>query len=54
MQSVAYGRCIASHVEDIQQHVCAQEFMAFKECVQKHVNHPSVAMLIAVEEKVVG
>ena len=37
-QSVVYGKCVASHMEDIQKDICAKEFLAFKECVQKHVS----------------
>lgn len=34
---MAYGKCVATHIDDIQKDICTKEFLAFKECVQKHV-----------------
>jgi hypothetical protein len=28
---------VSSHLEDIQKDICSKEFLAFKDCVQKHV-----------------
>ncbi|KAG8929950.1 hypothetical protein FRC02_004836 [Tulasnella sp. 418] len=31
----AYGKCISDSYQDVQKGMCAAEFKAFKECVQK-------------------
>ena len=36
-KSVAYGKCVVAHVEDIQKNLCSKEFRAFKECVEQAV-----------------
>jgi len=36
-KSVAYGKCVVAHVEDIQKNICSKEFRAFKECVEQAV-----------------
>ncbi|KAI8065276.1 hypothetical protein BC940DRAFT_334940 [Gongronella butleri] len=35
--SVAYGRCVAANYKDTHKDMCAKEFAAFKQCVQKAV-----------------
>ncbi|KAG7529584.1 hypothetical protein FFLO_05556 [Filobasidium floriforme] len=34
-QSLAYGKCIGANYTDVSKGMCAEEFRAFKECVQK-------------------
>jgi len=36
-KSVAYGKCVVAHVDDIQKDICSKEFRAFKECVEQAV-----------------
>ncbi|CAO3584015.1 unnamed protein product [Absidia cylindrospora] len=36
-QSAAYGKCIALNYKDAHKDMCAQEFQAFKQCVEKVV-----------------
>ena len=33
-QSLAYGKCIGANYQDVSKGMCAEEFKAFKDCVQ--------------------
>ncbi len=37
-ESIAYGQCVVSNLENLQKNQCLNEFQAFKNCVQTHVN----------------
>ncbi|CAO3641306.1 unnamed protein product [Cunninghamella blakesleeana] len=37
VQSIAYGKCVASSYQDAHKNLCSKEFEAFKQCVQKVV-----------------
>ena len=34
LQSLAYGKCIGANYQDVSKGMCAEEFKAFKDCVQ--------------------
>ncbi|KAL7420047.1 hypothetical protein Q5752_005012 [Cryptotrichosporon argae] len=34
-QSVAYGKCVSKSYQDVSKDMCAEEFRAFKQCVQQ-------------------
>ncbi|KAL1921270.1 uncharacterized protein VTP21DRAFT_10986 [Calcarisporiella thermophila] len=37
-QATAYGMCVTSKLEEVRKDLCAAEFQAFKNCVQKAVS----------------
>ena len=38
-QATAYGQCVTAKYQDVHKDMCAKEFEAFKQCVQKVVSN---------------
>lgn len=37
-EAIAYGKCVAINAQEMQKDMCANEFKAFKDCVQAVVS----------------